>query len=111
MPLFITQGRFTSESIKNLLAHPEDRFDVVAKFAKKAGCKLLSYYVTQGDHDFLVIYEAANAQDAAAFILATAAAGSVTDVKTVGAMTTAEAKQAYAAAGKAAGSYVPPGKA
>lgn len=111
MPHFITQGRFTSESIKALVAHPEDRFEVVAKLAKKAGCKLLSYYVTQGEHDWLTVYEAPGAQEAAAFILAAAAGGGVTDVKTVVAMTTAEAKEAYAMAGKAAGSYVPPGKA
>jgi uncharacterized protein with GYD domain len=72
---------------------------------------LLSYYVTLGEHDFLTIVEAPGVQEVSAFILAAAAGGAVTDVKTIAAMTTAEAKQAYAAAGKAAASYVPPGKA
>jgi uncharacterized protein with GYD domain len=111
MPLFITQGRYTNESIKGLVAHPEDRHEIVAKLAKKAGCKLLSFYITLGEYDFLTVTEAPSAQEASAFILAAAAGGGVTDVKTIVAMTTAEAKEAFAMASKAAGSYIPPGKA
>jgi hypothetical protein len=37
MAIFITQGRFTSEAIKGLVAHPEDRYEIVAKLGKKAG--------------------------------------------------------------------------
>jgi hypothetical protein len=52
----------------------------------------------------------ATAKEASAFILAAAAGGAVTDVETTVAMTTAEAKEAFAAASKAAGSYKAPGK-
>ena len=111
MPLFITQGRFTHDAIKSLLAHPEDRYDVVARLADSVGAKLLAYYITQGEYDWLTVAEAPSAQTAAAFVLAAASSGAVSDVKTVGALTTAEAKEAYAMAGRAAGAYVPPGKA
>ena len=52
----------------------------------------------------------ATAKEASAFILAAAAGGAVTDVETTVAMTTAEAKEAFAAASKAAGSHKAPGK-
>jgi uncharacterized protein with GYD domain len=111
MPIFITRGRYSADSVKNLVAHPEDRQEAVAKLAAAAGAKLLNFYITLGKHDFLTIIEAPSSKEASAFILAAAAGGGVTDFETTVAMTTAEAKEVFATAGKAAGSYKPPGKA
>ncbi len=41
MPVFITQGRFTHDAIKGMLANPEDRAEAVGKLIAKAGGKLL----------------------------------------------------------------------
>ena len=110
MPIYITRGRYSAESIKNLVANPEDRQQAVSKLVEAAGAKLLNFYVTLGHYDFLLITEAPSAKEASAFIVAAAAAGSVTDVETTEAFTSSEAKQIFTVAGKAAEKYKLPGK-
>ena len=110
MPIYITRGRYSSESIKNLVAKPEDRTAAVKKLVEAAGAKLVSFYVTLGHYDFLLITEAPSAKEASAFILGAASAGAVTDVETSEAFTGAEAHQVVATAAKAAGKYKLPGK-
>src|SRR3954451_10097894 len=63
MPIFITRGRYSSESIKNLVASPEDRQQSVAQLVESTGGKLLNFYVTLGQYDFLTIVEAASARE------------------------------------------------
>ena len=109
MPIFITQGRYSRDAIKGMLAKPEDRLEAAAKLAQAAGGKLLAYYVTFGDYDWLVVSEMPDATHAAAFVLTAAASGGVSDVRTMLAMTTAEAKAAFVAAGEMGGAYRPPG--
>jgi uncharacterized protein with GYD domain len=110
MPIYVTRGRYSAESIKNLVANPEDRQQAVSKLVEAAGAKLLNFYVTLGHYDFLLITEAPSAKEASAFIVAAAAAGSVTDVETSEAFTSSEAKQIFTVAGKAAEKYKLPGK-
>ena len=110
MPIYITRGRYSAESIKNLVANPEDRQQAVSTLVEAAGAKLLNFYVTLGHYDFLVITEAPSAKEASAAIVAAAAAGSVTDVETTEAFTSSEAKQIFTIAGKAAEKYKLPGK-
>lgn len=110
MPIYITRGRYSAESIKNLVAKPEDRQPSVRNLVEATGAKLLSFYITLGHYDFLVITEAPSAKVASAFILAAAASGSVTDNETTEAFTSSEAKEVFAAAGKAAEKYTKPGK-
>jgi uncharacterized protein with GYD domain len=110
MPIYITRGRYSAESIRNLVANPEDRLPAVRNLVEAAGAKLLNFYVTLGHYDFLVITEAPSAKEASAFILAAASAGSVTDIETTEAFTSSEAKQVFVGAGKAAEKYKLPGK-
>ena len=110
MPIYITRGRYSLEAIKNLAANPQDRHDAVAKLAASAGAKLLNYYLTTGETDWMTIIEAPSAKEVATIVLAAATGGGTSDVVTVEAFTSAEAKQVFAAAGKAAASYKPPGK-
>ncbi len=98
MPIFITQGRYTRDAIKGMVVRPEDRSEAVARLLTKVGGKLIGYYVTFGDYDFLVIAEAPGETQMAAVLLAAASGGGVTDLKTVVAMTSIEAKGAFAAA-------------
>ena len=107
MPIYVTRGRYSAEAIRNLVANPEDRLPAVRNLVEAAGGKLLSFYVTLGHYDFLIITEAPSAKEASAAILAAAASGSITDNETTEAFTTAEAKQVFAGAGKVAESYKP----
>ncbi len=102
MPIFITQGRYSPQGLKGLVATPEDRQEPVRQLFESAGGRLISYYMTFGDYDFLIISEAPD-ERAMLSVLATAGAGGgVTDLKTTLAVTTAEAKEAFTAAGRAA---------
>jgi uncharacterized protein with GYD domain len=111
MPTFITRGRYSAESIKKMVASPEDRETAVRSLVESSGGKLRGYYVTLGKYDWMTIVEAPSAKEGAAFILAAAASGSVTDIETIEAFNGAEAKEIFTAAGRAAGKYTPPGTA
>jgi len=98
MPIYITQGRYTREAIKGMIVRPEDRAEAVSRLLAKAGGRLLGYYLTFGDYDFISIAEIPSDLQAAAVLLAAASSGGVTDLRTTVAMTAVEAKGAFAAA-------------
>ena len=98
MPTYITQGRYTREAIKGMIVRPEDRADAVARLLSKVGGRLIGYYVTFGEYDFLAIGEAPNDVQMAAALLAAGSSGGVTDLRTTVALTSIEAKGAFAAA-------------
>jgi uncharacterized protein with GYD domain len=98
MPIFITQGRYTREAVKGMITKPEDRADAVSRLLAKAGGRLIGYYLTFGEYDFLSIAELPSDIQAAAVLLAAAGGGGVTGLRTTVAMTSVEAKGAFAAA-------------
>ncbi len=98
MPTYITQGRYTREALKGMVVSPEDRADAVARLLAKAGGKLIGYYLTFGEYDFMVIAQAPGETQMAAVLLAAGSGGGVTGLKTTLAMTSIEAKGAFAAA-------------
>jgi uncharacterized protein with GYD domain len=105
MPVFITQGRYTREAVKGMMIRPEDRADAVSRLMSKAGGRLIGYYLTFGEYDFLAITEMPSETQMAAALLAAGGGGGVTDLRTTLAMTSLEAKGAFAAAGDIAPSY------
>lgn len=109
MPIFITQGRFTQDAIKGMIAKPEDRSEAVSELIAKTGGKLLAYYLTFGEYDFFVVSEGP-IDGAATGVIVAAAGGGVTDLKTTVAMTSAEMKNAFTNAGPIAGSFRSAGK-
>ena len=109
MPTFITQGRYSRDAIRGMIARPEDRADAVARLLSKAGARLIGLYFTFGEYDFLLIAEASSETQIAAALLTAASVGGVTDLRTMLAMTTIEAKGAFAAAGDLARQYQGPG--
>lgn len=111
MPIFITQGRYSRDAIKGMIAKPEDRAEVVARLAEQAGGKLLAYYVTLGEYDFMVICEMPSHKEASSVVLVAAASGGVTDVRTTLAMTSTEAKEVFAATGELGTGFRPAGGA
>jgi uncharacterized protein with GYD domain len=109
MPIYITQGRYSRDAIKGMIVRPEDRADAVARLLSKAGGRLVGLYLTFGEYDFLLISEAPSETQIAAALLAAASVGGVTDLRTTLALTTIEAKGAFAAAGDLLRSYQGPG--
>ena len=109
MAIYITQGRYTREAIKGMIVKPEDRAEALSRYVSKGGGRLIGYYVTFGEFDYLSIIEAPSETQMAAILLAAAASGAVTDVRTTLAMSAIEAKGAFAAAGDLAATYKSPG--
>jgi uncharacterized protein with GYD domain len=103
----ITRGRLTQNYVKGLIAKPEDREPVVRKLIESAGGKLLNFYFTTGDSDFMIISEADDAESLLAALMAAGAAGTVSDTSTVRAWTGAEFMTVVKKAAKA--SYRAPG--
>jgi uncharacterized protein with GYD domain len=110
MPTFITTGKFSAEGARGLLAKPEDRAIALRKLIEAGGGKLLHYYFTTGETDFLIIAEAPDGSDAVASSMAAAASGTASNIQTVRAWTSAEFVTVAEKAGRLAGAYTAPGK-
>lgn len=110
MTRLVTRGRFTHDYAKRLLDAPEDREPAVRKLIEEAGGKLISFYHTTGESDFLLISEANDTEAIMAALIAKAAAGVISDVSTARAWTGAEYKAVLDRAAKVANAYRPPGK-
>jgi len=111
MPIYITQGRYTREAIKGMTVKPEDRNEALSRHVSRAGGRVIGYYLTFGEYDFLTIIEAPSEIQMAAILLSAAGAGGVTDVRTMLAMSSVEAKGAFAAASDLSHSFRTPGGA
>lgn len=111
MPIFITQGRYTQQALKGMVNKPEDRQAEVKGLLKRAGAKLISYYMTFGEYDFLIIGEAPDETTMLSVLATAAAGGGVTDLKTTLAVPTSRAKEAFAAAHEAGARFRSAGQA
>ena len=82
MPIFIYRGRYSADAVKGMMTSPEDREAALAKVFEKAGGKLLAFYLTFGEDDFLTIADCPDHHAALALAIAGAAGGSISDMKT-----------------------------
>lgn len=88
-----------------MIVEPEDRSEAVARLFAKAGGRLLGYYLAFGDYEFLCIAEAPSDTQAAAVLLTAAGSGGLTGLRTMVAMTSVEAKGAFATASELAPTF------
>jgi uncharacterized protein with GYD domain len=110
MVRLVTRGCFTHDYAKGLVAAPEDREPAVRKLIEGAGGKVVSFYFTTGDTDFMLVSEANESESIIAALLATVASGTISNVTTSRAWTGAEFKAVAEKASKAASFYRAPGK-
>ena len=111
MHVFVSLGRYSESAIKGMLAKPEDRTAAVAQLIEKAGGKLIAYYMLFGEYDWMIVYEAPSAQQAAAVMLAAVGAGAITSTRTMLAMSGGEAQAAFEAGHALEAGYPSPGAA
>ncbi len=107
--LFVTQASYSQSGIKGLVDKPEDRAAAIEKMVQTAGGKIVGFYMTSGESDLLLITEFEKGETAVALGMVAAASGSVSDLKTVRAWTTAEFQSVAEEASELAGTYTPPG--
>lgn len=110
MPIFITYASYSQSAVKGMVKNPADRTGPVRALLKKAGGKLLAFYVTIGDNDVVVISEAPDGTDAVAVGMAVAASGAVSKIETVRAWTAKDFVAIQKKAAKLTGAYDPPGR-
>ena len=110
MPIYVSRGCYTADAVRGMMAAPEDREPPIAKVFEKLGGKLLCYYVTLGEFDWLLIAEFPNEKLAAAGILIAMAGGSVCNVQTTVAMTSKQAMEAFSEAAAVAKSFKSAGR-
>jgi uncharacterized protein with GYD domain len=105
MPFYLFKGRYTTDSIKSLVAKPEDREVAARKMIESLGGKLHHLFFCFGDEDVIALIEAPDDETMAAGALLVGASGMMSGGATTKLMTSKEAMKAMARAGKSASSY------
>ena len=110
MATFIAQGRFTRDAVKGMLQTPEDRTEPVAKLFEAMGAKLVSWYMTSGEYDWLLIVEAPSQDVVIAAAIVATGGGGVGDIKTLAAFSGAEMKGMFEKASHAVSKFKSAGR-
>ena len=108
MPRFIVTGRYTGAAFKGMIANPSDREAAARGLIEAGGGKLESFYMTTGATDFIFTAVIDEAADLLAGLMAAAAAGAISDVRTQRAFTAAEFMAIQKKAGTLASGYKAP---
>ncbi len=108
MPTFIVTGKYTASAIQGMLKNPSDREAAARAIVEASGGKLETFYLTTGDNDFSIKVNIDDAADLMAGLMATAASGAVSNLKTIRAFTSSEFTEMQKKAGKIAESYKAP---
>jgi uncharacterized protein with GYD domain len=90
MPLYMTQFAYTSEAWATLTDNPEDRSVAVRELLETQGGRLIGWYLSFGEYDGLLIYEAPDDATAGALALAAARHGHLKATKTTPLFTSEE---------------------
>ena len=104
MTTFVTQARFTKDAFNGILATPEDRVELVERLIAQVGAKPIAHYLTSGEYDVLLIFEAPSYEAAVPALIVAAAGSGVADLRTVTALTSSEMKNAFVKAASIAAS-------
>lgn len=76
MARYITLFNLTDQGIKNIKQAP-DRVRQFEALGNQAGCKVIDFYLTLGDTDYVAIFEAPDDETAAKMLLVLGSAGNV----------------------------------
>ncbi len=107
MPFYMFKGRYSTDSLKSMVANPQDREAEARKLIEALGAKLHHLFFCFGDDDVIAIIEAPDDETMAAGALVVGASGSMSGGGTMKLMTSSEAMAAMKKAGTATGSYKP----
>jgi uncharacterized protein with GYD domain len=106
MPLFLGRFSYTPESVKAMIANPQDRSKAAAEVAESLGGKMLGFWWAFGDYDGVFVMEAPDNATAVALAMAISGGGGLSAVETTVLLDMNEAQEAMRKAGAA--TYHPP---
>ncbi len=107
MPYYMIQASYTSEAWAAQIANPQDRLAVLGKMIESNGGKLHAGYYAFGEYDVVLIMESPDNETAASTMIAAAAGGAVSNLKTTVLLTNDEGQGAIK--GASGVGYTPPG--
>jgi uncharacterized protein with GYD domain len=108
MPHFMVSCNYSAEAKNALIANPVDRTKAASAAVEAVGGKLHSAFMTFGETDIIVIYEAPDVIASAALAMTLGASGGFSSIKTTALLTTAEAVKALKMSGETKAAYKPP---
>ena len=108
MPTYVLQGRYSTPGVKGLVTKPQNREVAVRNLIEAAGGRMLHFYFTTGDSDFLVILHSPDTETAVTTSMVAAASGAVTDITTVQAWSAPEFSALAERAGNVVDAYQTP---
>lgn len=108
MATYLFQFSYSLESVKGMVAKPQNRREAAEKVLAVTGGRLLDMYFCFGDYDGVAIAEFPSNVDAAAASLAIGSSGAFSKVKTTVLIGMDESVQAMEKAGAASAAYTPP---
>jgi uncharacterized protein with GYD domain len=104
VPLYLGRFNYSQDSIKAMVANPQDRSKAAAEVAESLGGKLVGFWFAFGEYDGAYLMEAPDNTTAAA--LAMAVGGVLSRIETTVLLDMDEAQEAMRKAGAA--TYRPP---
>jgi uncharacterized protein with GYD domain len=99
MPLYMTQFAYTPEAWATLAENPEDRSVPVRELLESHGGRLVSWYLSFGEYDGVLIYEAPDNNTAGALTVAAARRGHLRATKTTPLFSAEESREMMSRAG------------
>ena len=110
MPHFMVSCNYSAQAKEALITNPVDRSKAAAAAVEAVGGKLHSAFLTFGEADIIVIYEAPDAVASASLAFTLGASGAFSSIKTTPLLTTADAMKALKLSAETKAAYKPPAK-
>src|SRR5216683_5360211 len=110
MSHFMVSCNYSTESKSALIANPVDRTKVASAAIEAVGGKLHSAFMTFGETDIIVIYEAPDAIASAALAMTLGASGAFSSIKTTALLTMEDGIKALKLSAETKAAYKPPAR-
>ena len=108
MPLYMFQGRYSTDAIRAMVEPPQDREAAGRALVESMGGTLHSIFFCFGSDDIIAIIEAPNDETAAGCSMALGASGAFSGGATTKLLTSGEAQEAMKLANTGLKGYSPP---
>jgi uncharacterized protein with GYD domain len=108
MPLFLTETKFSEDSLKALTHRPSNRREEAAKVIAAYGGTMHDFYWVFGEADAIFIFEAPDTTAAMSMLLTLSTSGAVISHKTTALLSNEDAMEAMKLAGSKETGYRTP---